>query len=650
MGNFQGELRSDSEEEKIPPRRLSDATLEKGKHQIVQGKNRSQKQIEDSLPTLNSDIIFFSVQNVDPISNSDVPRISIKKSFTAVDPEKYELDYIGNSNKLMLSAKSKQNSFDMRRSFTESRLRLLKAWEPLRLAKKKSSLRSITESNSDLSNLTDSATKKSARGKRSRRGRITSACEASVLDKYDIFSKEMGRGSYGVVRKCRNKETGEFYAIKTITKAKIKDFESIKTEIETLRTVDHPNIIKLLEVYEDDKYIHIIQQLCLGGELFEHIINRYDADGAFGERETARLIQCILDAVAYCHNLGICHRDLKPENFLFEGPEPDSKLKIIDFGLSTKENRQESEQADSPGRDSRVGTAYYMAPEVVDKKHSKICDVWSVGVVLYVLLCGYPPFSGNNDAEIFESIREGKLVFHDPEWTSISAEAKDLITKLLTVDPTKRYSAEQALMHSWFAHVTTMEPTANSPQPELEIPTFQRNRSSSMVGCRFLRDRLSQYVGMSRLKRFAMNVIAEELTESEIWHLRKIFEEIDTDKSGTLSFHELLTAMRLAGVEEFTEKEAQDLMESLDVDGNNSVDWKEFLAAVVDRNVFIREENIQIAFKHFNKSGGGSISPIELVDIFGSLEHAKEAIGEFDLDGNGTIEYDEFKKMLLLGL
>lgn len=280
---------------------------------------------------------------------------------------------------------------------------------------------------------------------------------------------------------------------------------------------------------------------------------------------------------------------------------------------------------------SQVGTAYYMAPEVLQRKYSKACDIWSIGVILYVLLCGYPPFPGEDDKEVFANIRRGAVVFYDPEWTTISAEAKDLIRKMLHTDPQERISAEQALQHPWF------EQSAG------------RGRVGSVGGLvtwRYMRDRLQQYAQLGRLKKHAMTVIAQRLTEREIWHLRKIFTQIDTDGSGTLTIDEVWDSMRAAGLE-YEEREARTMMKGMDIDGNNAIDWEEFLAAVVDRNVFIREENIQIAFNHFDTAGRGAIRPQELVAIFGSLEHAREAVGEIDIDGNGSIEYDEFKEMML---
>lgn len=264
-----------------------------------------------------------------------------------------------------------------------------------------------------------------------------------VRQKFHINPKEIGHGHYGVVRKCMHRETKEWYAIKSIRKSKVGKIDVLKREIAILQEVQHPNIIRLIEVHEDTKCLHLITELCTGGELFDRIIAKTQSEeGHFSVSDAAGIIRCILDAIAYCHDVKqIVHRDLKPENFLFKTTDEDAEIKIIDFGLSRPMK-------------FKVGTPYYVAPEVLNRQYTKSCDIWSIGVITYILLCGYPPFYGDNDNQIFDSVRRGGFDFPSPDWDTISSPAKDFICSLLKKDPSKRLSASQALGHRWIIEQT----------------------------------------------------------------------------------------------------------------------------------------------------------------------------------------------------
>lgn len=211
--------------------------------------------------------------------------------------------------------------------------------------------------------------------------------------------------------------------------------EVLKREIDILKEVDHPNIIRLKDVYEDKKYLHLITELCTGGELFDRIIEKTNSkEGHFSEQDAAKLIRDICDAIAYCHDVKqIVHRDLKPENFLYATKDDDAPIKIIDFGLSRHDTQNFGVMK------TKVGTPYYVAPEVLKREYTKSCDVWSIGVIAYILLCGYPPFYGDSDNEIFESVRVGRYEFPSPEWDDISDDAKDFIKCLLKLNPAERF-------------------------------------------------------------------------------------------------------------------------------------------------------------------------------------------------------------------
>ncbi|GAX19767.1 calcium/calmodulin-dependent protein kinase I [Fistulifera solaris] len=257
---------------------------------------------------------------------------------------------------------------------------------------------------------------------------------SDVRVNYHIDPKELGHGHYGVVRKCMHRETGEVYAIKSIRKSKVNKIEVLKREIEILKEVKHPHIIQLFDVYEDERYLHLITELCTGGELFDRIIAKtQSAEGHFSEHDAALLVRDILDAIRYCHDeKQIVHRDLKPENFLFLTPAENAPVKIIDFGLSRHDDAHQGIMQ------TKVGTPYYVAPEVLRREYTKMCDIWSIGVITYILLCGYPPFYGDSDTQIFESVKVGRFDFPSPEWDDISKSAKAFVTEMLQKDPDKR--------------------------------------------------------------------------------------------------------------------------------------------------------------------------------------------------------------------
>jgi len=263
--------------------------------------------------------------------------------------------------------------------------------------------------------------------------------------KYQINPKPIGHGHYGIVRKCMNRETKEWFAIKSIRKSKVGNFEALRREVQILKELDHPNIIKLVDTLEDDAFLHLITELCLGGELFDRIILKTQSpEGNFSEKDASKLIASILDVIRFCHSKNIVHRDLKPENFIFSTEAEDSPMKLIDFGLSRFDS------ASNQGvMNTRVGTAYYIAPEVLKGDYTRACDMWSVGVIAYILLSGCPPFNGDDDTEIFKRVKSGIFSFNAPEWDGVSHAAKDFISCLLQINPSERLTASEALVHPW---------------------------------------------------------------------------------------------------------------------------------------------------------------------------------------------------------
>ncbi|CAD8087970.1 unnamed protein product [Paramecium sonneborni] len=266
------------------------------------------------------------------------------------------------------------------------------------------------------------------------------------ITKVYTFEKTLGEGAFGVVKRAKKKSNGEMYAVKIINKDNLsnEDLQALQTEVEILTQIDHPNVVKLYEIYEDDTNFYMVLELMTGGELFERIVEK----DHYSEKEAAATLRPIIDALSYCHKMGIAHRDLKPENLLYSSKDPGALLKVSDFGLARFIANDEVMM-------TQCGTPGYVAPEILSGHgYSEAIDFWSVGVILYIMLCGFPPFYDEDNDKLFKIIKTGQFSFPSPYWDSISNEAKDLIKGLLTVDPTKRYGTEKILKHPWLVNNT----------------------------------------------------------------------------------------------------------------------------------------------------------------------------------------------------
>ncbi|KAL3816207.1 hypothetical protein ACHAXA_001263 [Cyclostephanos tholiformis] len=272
----------------------------------------------------------------------------------------------------------------------------------------------------------------------------TDAC-SGVLDDYELFPHVLGTGAYGEVCECVHRYTCRAYACKTVIKSRIRRIDHLRREVDLLYAMDHPNIIKMVGCYEDDERIHIVTEKYTGGELFDRIVRNTTDNGCLDERSASRIIKSLLRAVEYLHENDVVHRDIKPENILFESERVNADIRLIDFGLSRRHVE------DEPPMSNPVGTAYYMSPELLKGKYDRSTDIWSIGIVTYVLLAGYAPFRGDTDEEIFESIRRGHFAFPARAWSDKSNEAMDFIRSLLRRDPRKRFTAMEASMHPWIA-------------------------------------------------------------------------------------------------------------------------------------------------------------------------------------------------------
>ncbi|KAJ1687982.1 hypothetical protein LUZ63_019372 [Rhynchospora breviuscula] len=452
-------------------------------------------------------------------------------------------------------------------------------------------------------------------------GRVLGRQMEDVRGTY-TFGRELGRGQFGVTYLVTHKSTGERFACKSIATRKLvhkDDVEDVRREVQIMHHLTgHRNIVELKGAYEDKHSVNLVMELCEGGELFDRII----AKGHYSERAAAALCREIVAVVHSCHSMGVMHRDLKPENFLFLSKREDSPLKATDFGLSV---------FFKPGEVFKdlVGSAYYVAPEVLRRHYGAEADIWSAGVILYILLSGVPPFWAENEEGIFDAVLRGHIDFSSDPWPAISPRAKDLVKKMLRQDPKERLTAAEILNHPWIR-----EDGEASDKP-LDSTVLSR---------------MKQFRAMNKLKKVALKVVAENLSEEEIMGLKELFKSIDTDNSGTITLDELRAGLPKLGTK-ISESELRHIMEAADVDGNGSIDYLEFISATMHMNRLEKDEHIFKAFEYFDKDNSGYITVEELEEALtkhdmGDEKTIKEIIAEVDTDHDGRIDYQEFVAMM----
>ncbi|KAG7590142.1 EF-hand domain [Arabidopsis suecica] len=449
--------------------------------------------------------------------------------------------------------------------------------------------------------------------------------QSQISDKY-ILGRELGRGEFGITYLCTDRETREALACKSISKRKLRtavDVEDVRREVTIMSTLpEHPNVVKLKATYEDNENVHLVMELCEGGELFDRIVAR----GHYTERAAATVARTIAEVVRMCHVNGVMHRDLKPENFLFANKKENSALKAIDFGLSV---------LFKPGErfTEIVGSPYYMAPEVLKRNYGPEVDVWSAGVILYILLCGVPPFWAETEQGVALAILRGVLDFKRDPWSQISESAKSLVKQMLEPDATKRLTAQQVLDHPW---IQNAKKAPNVPLGDI------------------VRSRLKQFSMMNRLKKKALRVIAEHLSIQEVEVIRNMFTLMDDDNDGKISYLELRAGLRKVG-SQLGEPEIKLLMEVADVNGNGCLDYGEFVAVIIHLQKMENDEHFRQAFMFFDKDGSGYIESEELrealTDELGEPDNSViiDIMREVDTDKDGRINYDEFVVMMKAG-
>ena len=332
--------------------------------------------------------------------------------------------------------------------------------------------------------------------------------------------------------------------------------------------------MKIYEFYEDQHYFYIISEMCKGGELFERITDQVRLE----EDEAADIMNQILSAVAYCHKHNIVHRDLKPENILFATNDYNSPLKIVDFGTSAcfKENEILSQ---------KFGTPYYIAPEVIKRKYDEKCDIWSCGVILYVILSGRPPFSGDDEKEIMDKVSLGVYKMEGPSWEGVSEEAKSFVKQMMTYDAKFRPDAETALKNPW-------------------LKAFEEIDKQHL-------DKKSAQIALENLKKFRIKnklghaiwifLVQNLATNDEHKKLLKLFEALDKDRNGILNKEELIQGYKQILNAPDAAKAVETMMSIVDINKSGSIDYMEFVMATVNRKKLLSKKALEKAFKMIDK-------------------------------------------------
>ncbi len=452
-----------------------------------------------------------------------------------------------------------------------------------------------------------------------------------------IKKKLLGSGAFGEVWLVRHKNLERDFAMKIIKKRKNKSNEEkeILNEIEILKKLDHPKILKIIDFYSKVKKYYIITEYCPEGELFNEIIKV----GRFDEGQTAFIINQILKAISYCHRNQIIHRDIKPENIMITKREKNGclQVKLIDFGTAKIFEKGQSENR-------YVGSSYYMAPEVLKRKYDEKCDLWSIGVILYILLTGRPPFDGNDDEEILKNVEIGVYDKTSYPFPSLSSYAKDLINKLLQYDAKKRISAEEALEHQWFK-------TAEFKKKD-KVNTIPLELAKQLI------TNMTKYKSNNMLKCAVVAYLVHHLTNTEeCMEASKLFIKIDLNSDGKIEKHELIQGFqKYWGISEEEVKEKVDIIfANIDTDFNGFIEYEEFVRAAVNPTIFMSQNYLKFAFNYFDRDSSGDITFEEIKKRFSQNSNynsekmdteLREIFDKVDINKDGSISFFEFCKMM----
>lgn len=454
----------------------------------------------------------------------------------------------------------------------------------------------------------------------------------SLFDEYEIKEK-LGEGAYGCVYKVQHKTTGFLRAVKAI-KRKHVDSTAFGNEIGILKTVDHPNIIKLFDCFYDLNYYYMVEEYCSAGDLYDYIRKQK----YFSEKKAANIMSQLLSAINYLHAKSIVHRDLKPENIVFiktgssnstrqsGNPKQEEEIfiKLIDFGTSV--------HLKSGNLTQELGTIYYIAPEVFKNNYNEKADIWSCGIILYIMLCGHPPFCGRKEEEIKQKIMNSPLQFLPKDFSKVSKAAIAYVKELLTYDPEKRPTAQEAIENKWLNDSIKDENEENILQSDVL-------------------QNLTKFTSAVTLQKATLSFIANQVNmNEEIKKLKDEFDKIDVNKDGMISREELIQCMESLYPHDEAVIKANKIFEEIDFNGDGTINFSEFLTVNMNKEKITNEDLLQKAFKMFDLDGNGYITIDELketipLDIQNNSQWV-DIIKEVDQDGDCQISFNEFKLMM----
>lgn len=450
------------------------------------------------------------------------------------------------------------------------------------------------------------------------------------MNVYYSSKKVIGTGNFSTVKLAKriNGDPSIKYAIKICPKKKLNnDLTLLKREIAILQKADHPNITKVFEVYEDSLNINIVMEHCRGGEFYDKIAKKVKMT----EAEAAWVLFKIFHAMSHVHALGYCHRDLKPENFLYETDKANSEIKVADFGLAVNVSNGQPMQ-------SVVGTPNYLAPEIIRKNYGIEVDNWSLGVIVYITLSGKAPFAGATQEDTFKQIMKGSVPMSSPEWKNVSADAKDLVKKLLNLDAKRRITAAESLSHRWF------QTNVNLLQMEYDMQ---------------FADRLLAFRPPDMFKYEALKLVVAQVPSNSIQPLINSYRILDTDFSGCITPVKLVAGLEKVGkvvpLEVCERKGYLGIVSSLDQERRGYFCYSQFLMCSADDSILTSRPYLWTAFKQFDRDGIDRITPEGLTSYFFykkrelSMINAAAFIKLADADNDGVVNFDDFAHYLRLG-
>ena len=448
--------------------------------------------------------------------------------------------------------------------------------------------------------------------------------KGNVTQYYEVI-KKIGEGAFGKIYKVKHKASGDFRAMKQIIKEKVNKSETFKRELQILSIVDHPHIVRFFEFFEDEKYFYLIMELCSGGDLLDKMKEKTKNSKTFSEKEALIIIKQLLDAIAYCHHKKICHRDLKPENILFTSEYENKIIKVIDFGFSIVRESKNS-MAD------KVGTLYYISPEIIKGNYNEKCDIWACGVILYVLLCGCYPFNGKNDQEIYQNIQSEKFEYPQKVLKVLSKNTKDLISGMICSE-NKRLSAKKILNNKKiFSH-----------QNEIDIKNIKIEL-----------ERLVDFATFNELKKTVLLFIASRLNINDCLEIKDLFLALDINHNGVLTKEDFVNCLiNNEYCKQFVEKEsAEEIFDGIDMDKDGEISYTEFLSAYLSEKIYLKDKLLKEAFHYFSQVDADIITKNEIFNCFNleinndTKEIAEKLIEKNDFDKDGKIDYKDFYRMM----